>query len=202
MNNALQLEPNGWSIGDANALVREIDAELAEREANYPRLIAKGRMNKHMAEQLLAIVRDIRADLLFAFAPLGGGELRGERIDPAIAWRSKVQWINRELASHRERDEELINKGRLDRAKSQRAIGALEQLRRLYWGQMFMWEPETGSAAETYLRTLRATDPNAIERMRELRQSELARAFRQTVREHVAAVELEADSQRQGELVA
>jgi hypothetical protein len=198
----MNLEDTGWGVRDVVALVQEIDRDLADREASYPALINKGRMDKRAAEQSLAIVRDIRADLLFAFAPIGDGESRGARLEPAIAWRSKVRWISAELEQRQERSEELIKKGRLDRQQAQRSISAMEQLKRLYWERLFMWEPEPGSQAAAYLDAIGALHPNAVDRRRELWEGELGRAYRQTVREHMAAVELEADEQRQGELAA
>lgn len=198
----MNFEDTGWGVRDVAALVREIERDLSEREAQYPGHVAKGRMNQREAEQHLAIIRDIRADLLFAFAPLGDGEIRAERLEPAIAWRSKVRWIAAELAERNERSEELIRKGRLERDAAQRAIAAMEQLRRLYWVRLFMWEPEPGSQAAAYLEAVHKLHPNATERRRELTNGELGRAYRQTVREHVAAVELEEDEHRQGELAA
>lgn len=198
----MNLTDTGWGVRDVIALVQEIDRDLADREAQYPSLVAKGRMDRREADARLAISRDIRADLLFAFAPLGDGEIRGERLEPAIAWRSKVRWINGELEERRSRSAELIRKGRLDERIAERAIAALEQLHRLYWARLFMWEPEPASQAAAYLEAIRKLHPNATERRRELFNGELGRAYRQTVREHVAAVELESDPQRQGELAA
>jgi hypothetical protein len=195
------MDGEAWGIRNAIELVREIDRDLAEREAQYPEQVRKGRLNSREADARLAIIRDIRADLLFAFAPLGGGEIRGQRLEPALAWRSKVRWISAELEERRDRSEELIRKGRLDRNQAQRSISALEQLRRLYWEKLFMWEPEPGSPAAAYLDAINKLHPNATERREELLRGELGRAYRQTVREHLAAVELES-SQKQGELAA
>jgi hypothetical protein len=75
-------EENGWGVRDVAGLVRELERDLSDREAQYPALVTKGRMNIREVEQQLAILRDIRADLLFAFAPLGDGEIRHERSSP------------------------------------------------------------------------------------------------------------------------
>lgn len=200
----MTLDGEAWGIRNAIELVREIDRDLADREARYPQLVSKGRLDKRAAEQQLAISRDIREDLLFAFAPLGDGEIRlgDQRGEPAIAWRSKVRWISAELEERRASSEELIRKGRIDANQAQRGISAMEQLRRLYWDRLFMWEPEPGSEAAAYLEAIRKLHPNATERRDELYRGELGRAYRQTVREHVAAVELENDQARQGELAA
>jgi hypothetical protein len=198
-----QLEDcGGWGVKDVVALVQEIERDLSDRERQYPELVRKGRLNEREADAKLAIIRDIRADLLFAFAPLGDGEIRADRLDPAIAWRSKVRWINAELEQRRAVSEELVRKGRLDAAQAARSIATLEQLRRLYWERLFMWEPEPGSPAAAYLEASKRLHPNATERRQELYAGELGRAFRQTIREHIAAVELESDAARQGELAA
>lgn len=196
-------EENGWGVSDVAGLVRELERDLSDREAQYPALVTKGRMNIREVEQQLGILRDIRADLLFAFAPLGEGEIRhAARSEPAIAWRSKVRWIKLELEQRRDRSEELIRKGRLDGNQAQRSISAMEQLRRLYWERLFMWEPEPGSQAAAYLEATGKLHPNATERRDELYNGELGRAFRQTIRDHIAMVELENSQGRQGELAA
>jgi hypothetical protein len=199
----VNLDGEGWGIRDAAELVREIDRDLGEREAKYPDLVRRGRMTQHEAEARLAIVRDIREDLLFAFTPVPLGTVRLEcvRAAPAIAWRSKVRWINAELEERRGRSEDLIRKGRLDANQAQRSISVMEQLRRLYWEKLFMWEPEPGSQAAAYLEAIRKLDPNALERRQELFAGELGRAYRQTVRDHQAIVEAESDV-AQGQLVA
>lgn len=199
----MNLDGEGWGVRDAAELVREIDRDLGDRESQYPELVNKGRMDKRDADYRLAVIRDIREDLLFAFAPLGDGQVRlcDIRTAPAIAWRSKVRWINGELEERSSRSEELIRKGRLDPNQAQRSISAMEQLRRLYWDKLFMWEPEPGSQAAAYLEATRKLSPNATDRRLELYNGELGRAFRQTVREHMAALELES-GERQRELVA
>lgn len=200
----MNLHDTGWGVRDVVRLVQEIDRDLAEREASYPQLVTKGRMDRRDADYRLAVVRDIREDLLFAFAPLGEQEIRlcDIRPAPAIAWRSKVRWINAELEERRGRSEELIKKGRLDANQAQRSIAALEQLRRLYWERLFMWEAEPGSQAAAYLEAIAKLHPNATDRREELFKGELGRAYRQTIRDHVAMVELENSQGRQGELAA
>jgi hypothetical protein len=197
------LDGEGWGIRGAAELVREIDRDLAEREAGYPELVRKGRMNEREADYQLAAIRDIREDLLFAFAPVPEGSCRLSdlRPAPAIAWRSKVRWIEAQLAERKERSEELIRKGRLAPNDAQRKISTIEQLRRLYWERLFMWEPEPGSQAAAYLEAIRKLSPNATERRAELFSGELGRAYRQTVREHLAALDAEQGS-AQGELAA
>jgi len=199
----MNLDPNGWGVRDAGALVRLIDQDLAAREADYPEAIRKGRMDQRSADARLAIVRDIRADLLFAFSPLGPSEIRFARPTPAIAWRSKVRWINHELDElQSDKVREAVRKGRRDGNATQAAISIMEQLKRLYWDRLFMWEPEQGSEAAAYLEQLGRIPAGNVERRRELSDGELGRAYRQTVREHLAAVELERDPTRQGELAA
>jgi hypothetical protein len=196
-----KLDGEGWGIADAAALVAEIDRDLADREAHYPDQARKGRIAQEEADYLVGLIGDIRADLLFAFAPLAPGELRGsyERPNPRVTWSAKVKWINGELEHRCKRLPDLVAKGRLTQADADRRIGAIEQLRRLYWNKLFQWQPPEGPAIE-YLRALRsAVDARADTSA--LRSSEGAKIYRELVRRHMAAVEQES-GQAQGELVA
>jgi hypothetical protein len=197
------LDGQSWGISDAAALVAEIDRDLGERQASYPELVRKGRLNAEEGDYLLSVVRDIREDLLFAFAPLGDGEIREtwERGDWRVTWANKVRWIDLDLTDCRQRFPELVAKGRLDGNAAQRRIGALEHLRRLYWNNMFQWQPPEGPALD-YLKANRAQVLSGAgkEARDALFKSEGAKLYRETVRRHMAAVE--AEDAEQGRLVA
>jgi hypothetical protein len=99
------LDGEGWGIRGAAELVREIDRDLAEREGGYPELVRKGRMNEREADYQLAAIRDIREDLLFAFAPVPEGSCRLSDLRPDAGDR-------------------LAQQGPLDRGAARRAQGA------------------------------------------------------------------------------
>jgi hypothetical protein len=196
----MNLNGEEWGVSDAAALVAEIDRDLGERESHYPDQVKKGRISQKEADYLVGLIRDIREDLGFAFAPLGPNEIRAtwERPNPHVTWRAKVQWINGELEQRRKRFPELVAKGRLSGNDAQRRISAMEQLRRLYWNKLFQWRPPEGPASD-YLRALRSAVDAGAETAA-LRSSEGAKVYRELVRRHMADVELEEGAQ--GELAA
>jgi hypothetical protein len=196
----MNLDGDAWGVSDAAALVAEIDRDLAEREGHYPEQVRKGRLGQKEADYLVGLIRDIREDLAFAFAPLAPHEIRAtcERPNPHVTWRDKVRWINGELEHRRQRFPELVAKGRLSDTDAQKRISAMEQLRRLYWNKLFQWRPPEGPAND-YLRALRAAADAGAD-TKALRVSEGARIYRDLVRRHLADVELEENAQ--GELAA
>lgn len=200
----MTLNGEAWGVSDAAALVAEIERDLAEREASYPELVSKGRMDKLEANYRVSLIRDIRDDLMFAFRPLAAGEIleTWERGDWRVTWREKVRWIDRELGDRRARAPELIAKGRLSANDAQRRISTMEHLRRLYWNSLFQWQPPEGPALD-YLKAQKAAARSGAPRaaLLAIRQGEGARLYRELVRRHMAELEAEEDD-RQGRLVA
>lgn len=196
----LPLDGEAWGIRDAATLVAEIDRDLAERQAHYPDQVRKGRISQREADYLVDLICDIRDDLMFAFAPVKAGELRDtwERPKPRVTWRDKVRWLEGELEHRRTRLPELVRKGLISGNDAQVRLSVIEQLRRLYWNNLFQWQPPEGPALD-YLRALRSS-VGAGAKLEELRKSEGARIYRELVRKHLATVELEREEQ--GELVA
>jgi hypothetical protein len=192
------LDGTTWGIADAAALVAGIDRELAVRETAFPELVTKGRVRQEEADWNLGVIRDMRADLLFAFASVEG-EIRGswDRPDNSVTWADKVRWIERELEDARRRFPELVAKGRIDAADAQRRTSTLEHLRRLYWNRMFQWRPPEGPGLD-YLRSLEALG-HAGARVKP--GSEGQRIYREHVRAHLALVDQES-ADAQGRLVA
>lgn len=188
----MQLDGEAWGIRDATALVAEIDRDLGDRQAHYPEQVRKGRLDQREADYRLELIRDIREDLLFAFAPPRAGEIRAtfERGNWRVTWRDKVRWIERELANRQEHYPERVNKGRMTAEEAEQRIAAIANLRRLYWNKLFQWQPPDGPALE-YLKTASAPI-----------NCEGAEIYRELVRRHAAELELEEAGNKQGELVA
>lgn len=194
---------DNWGIHDAALVIAEIDRELADREVSDKALVEKGRLDPREAEHRARVVGDIREDLYIAFAPIPNGEIQYwcERLGPAVSWNDKVAWINRELDLREEHYPQMVKKGRLTIDDMEDRIKAIRQLRRLYWEQMFMWEPPEGPAMD-YLRALRAA---AIEgrgsvAVTPLRKSEGRKIYQEHIRQHMAAIA--SDKAKQGELAA
>jgi hypothetical protein len=116
-----------------------------------------------------------------------------------VRWRAKVRWIDGELEKRRADYPELVAKGRLLEADARIKIKMLATLRRLYWCDLFMWEPEPGPAAEWLeaIRRRKSADVTEIDRAIPLGRA----TMRELVRRHQAAVEIE-EGQAQGRLVA
>lgn len=184
-----------FSIADAAAFVDAIDAELEATTRANVELVRKGRLTGQEAEYVTALVRDVRSDLVHAFGPLDIGASY-ERADPAVSWHDKNRWIGRELEQRAADYPELVRKGRMTEAEAKIGLRIMATLRRLYWRELFMWDPEPGPALEW----LRAT--RAIDRMMGTDEAypEGRTLYRQLVRKHLAAVELE--DGEQGRLVA
>jgi hypothetical protein len=193
-----QLDGTSWGILDAAAIVAEIDRDLAEREAHYPEQQRKGRLDKSEADYLLELIRDIREDLQSDFAPLQPGEIREPR-KPRVTWPLKTRWIRGELEHRRKRLPDLVAKGRITELDCERRIGTMEQLERLYWNRMFMWEPPVQEARD-YLAA-RSAAARSGAGSQSLDGSEGQRIYRDSVRAHLSAVALES-GQAQGELAA
>jgi hypothetical protein len=198
MSNAA-LDGTAWGVADAAMLIATIDVELAEREATDRELLTKGRIDPLEADWRKAVIADIREDLLFAFAPLDAGDIRStwDRSDRRVTWHDKVRWIERELADRRAGYPELVAKGRIEEGEARRRVRALGELRRLYWCQMFQWEP-SDPAARDYLAAVRKTvDRRGGEgKLEELRQSDGYRAYREHVRAHMRVLDQEAAAVR------
>lgn len=184
-----------WGIADAAAFVAAIDRELEAATRESVELERKGRQTKAESDYVAALLRDVRSDLAFAFGPIAG-----VREDPAVRWRDKVRWMKRELGDRRERFPELVTKGRMTEADARLKIRTIAALVRLYWNQLFMWEPDAQPAAD-YLQTLRRNVNASVAELAKLRASEGAQIYRELVRRHMADVELEGE-ETQGRLVA
>jgi hypothetical protein len=194
-----ELDGQGWGIGDAAALVAEIDRDLTDRQSHYPEQVRKGRISQQEADYLVGLIGDIREDLTFEFAILQPGQIHDpHQRKPRVTWRDKIRWIDGELERRRDRLPELVAKGRLTQDDCDKRIRAIEQLRRLYWNRMFMWEAPAGPARE-YLEALHSAVLAGAD-TKLLYSSEGARIYRELVRKHLAAVELETGAQ--GELAA
>lgn len=186
------------AIADAAAFVAAIDQELAELGRDHVDQVRKGRLTQHEADYVVGLLRDIRSDLAHAFGPLSFGQTI-ERSDPAAPWRNKVRWITGELERRRADYPELIAKGRILNQDARVKIKMLATLHRLYWRELFMWEPEAGPALEwlNAIRRHKSGDTAAIDRAIPLGRA----TMRELARKHQAAVAVE-DGQAQGELVA
>jgi hypothetical protein len=186
------------NIADATAFVAAIDKELDElARANVER-VRKGRLTQAEADYVVGLLRDVRSDLAHAFGPVELGRSI-ERADPAVRWRDKVRWIGAELEA-RERDyPERTAKGRMTEADAKIGIRVMKTLRRLYWRELFMWEPEPGPALE-WLQRIRRCAPSEIAAV-DAAIPDGRRLKRELVRRHMALLELE-DGQAQGELAA
>jgi hypothetical protein len=185
-----------WGIADAAAFVAAIDRELEAATRDAIELERKGRQTKAESDYVAALLRDVRSDLAHAFGPIAG-----VRADPAVRWRDKVRWMKRELADRRERYPELVSKGRMTEPDARLKIRTIAALVRLYWNQLFMWEPDAQPAID-YLAELRRTfDAGDTAALRELGSSDGAKIYRELVRKHLADVELESE-EAQGRLVA
>lgn len=193
-----ELDGTEWGIAEAGALVAAIDLELAETRATNDALLQKGRIDQREADWRSGIVTDMREDLLHAFAPLAGGEIR-EPHDSRVTWSDKVRWINLELEERRARYPDLVAKGRITEAQASRRIAAIAALRRLYWERMFQWLPPEGPALE-YLRALRSAANAGVKGRALLGRSAGHRLYQDLVRAHVA--ELERERGGEGRLVA
>lgn len=187
-----------FSIADAAAFVGTIDQELADTALEHVDLLRKGRIAEQESQYVVALLRDIRADLAHAFGPLGVGECV-ERDEPAVRWRDKVRWIKRELEQRRADYPELVAKGRILEASARRKLRMLGTLHRLYWRELFMWEPDPGPALE-WLTEIRRNKLGNIEAI-DARIPEGRQMKHDLVRKHMAALELE-DTEGQGKLVA
>jgi hypothetical protein len=185
-----------FSINDAAAFVAAIDAELDQAARASAALVRKGRLSPAESGYVVGLLRDVRSDLAHAFGPMDPGGCL-ERPDPAVRWRDKVRWIRQELET-RERDyPELVAKGRITPTDMRLKIRMLRTLGRLYWRELFMWEPDPGPALDFLLAIRRSKIPpedldRAIPGGREL--------YRELVRRHAASLELEESGQM--ELVA
>lgn len=185
-----------FKIADAAAFVAAIDRELDERARENVLLVRKGRLSQREADYLTELLRDVRSDLAHAFGPLAIGAAI-ERADPAVRWRAKVKWVAGELA-HTDDYPELVRKGRMTIEDAKRKTRMIATLHRLYWRELFMWEPDTGPALDFLLaiRSRKTATSEEIDRA----VPNGREAYRELVRKHVAGLELEAAKQM--ELVA
>jgi hypothetical protein len=192
---------DNWGIPDAALVIAEIDRELGERELADQALVARGRIDPREAEHRARVIKDLRDDLRFAFAPIPDGEILQwcERLEPAATWDEKVSWINRELELREEHYPALVAKGRLSIDDMKKRIEAIKQLRRLYWEQLFMWQPPEGPARD-YLDALRKAATTGARVVTPLRKTEGARLYRELIRRHMETVANE--KLQQGELAA
>jgi hypothetical protein len=186
-----------FSIADAAAFIGAIDQDLADCAAAHVDQVRKGRLTQHEADYVVGVLRDIRSDLVHAFGPLDVGACL-EREEAAVRWRAKVRWINGELEARRSSYPELVAKGRLEERAAKRKLAMLRTLHRLYWRELFMWEPDPGPALEFLLAIRKRKDATADEIDRLIPRGR--QIYRELVRKHVAAVELEDGGQM--ELVA
>jgi hypothetical protein len=189
----MSMNGEAWGIGDAAAFVAAIDRELEAAARSNVELVRKGRQTQAESDYVVALLRDVRSDLAHAFGPYS--ETGGLRADPAVSWRDKIRWISRELDDRREKYPELVAKGRMTEADAKLGIRTIAALRRLYWNQLFMWEPDAPAAAD-YLIQLRRRSPASAAELEQLRSSEGARIYRELVRKHLADVELEENGQQ------
>lgn len=191
------------AVADAAAFIAELDLDLAERDDRMAEAIAKGRMHASEADHVSGLIRDLRADLLHAFAPVPEGEPRESinREAPDFAWPAKVAWIRAELAALEAAAPEAVAKGRMTAEHAWGRIDAFRLLLRLYWRDMFMWLPPAGPALD-YLQDRRGKTLAGVggAELRAHMASDGGKLFRQMVRDHLALVA--ADNPQQGELAA
>lgn len=188
------MDSNGWGIADAAAFVAAIDRELELATTGSVELVRKGRLTQQESEYVVGLLRDVRSDLAHAFGPFDPD--RVQRQDPAVSWRSKIQWIKRELADRRELYPELVRKCRLTEDEARRGIRVIAALHRLYWQQLFMWVPDEQPAIDYLARIREAKNASSAE-LEALRSSEGAKIYRELVRKHMAAVDNEEHGQRE-----
>lgn len=187
-----------FSIADAAAFIAAIDAELEATTRTNVEAVRKGRLTAQEADYVTALIRDIRSDLVHAFGPLEIGQ-SFERPDAAVSWHNKNRWIGRELEDRTEQYPELVAKGRLTRQEAAIGIRVMTTLRRLYWKELFMWDPEPGPALD-FVRACRRYPPTGFGDSIEKIHGAGRTLYRELVRKHLAAVELEDGAQ--GRLVA
>lgn len=189
-----------FSIADAAAFVGAIDQDLADTVRDNVELVRKGRLTQREADYVVGLLRDIRSDLFHAFStvPFESGVCL-ERADPVIPWRDKVRWIKLELERRRADYPELVTKGRLLEREARLKLAMVRTLHRLYWRELFMWEPDPGPALD-WLRAIRRNKLAALGGLDE-QIPDGRRLKMELVRKHMATLELE-DGKAQGELVA
>jgi hypothetical protein len=189
-----------FSIADATAFVGASDQELADVGRDHVDQVRKGRLTQREADYVVALLRDVRSDLAHAFTviPWQTGESI-ERGDPAVRWRAKVRWIKQELEARSRDYPELVAKGRLLERDAKLKLRMIATLHRLYWRELFMWEPEPGPALE-WLQEIRRCKLGNVDAI-DARIPDGRRMKMELVRKHMAELELE-DGQAQGELVA
>lgn len=188
-----------WGIWDAAAMVAAIDAELGRMAARHETLLAKGRIDPRVAAYHADLAGDIRADLAHCFGPFDPAK-GWERPPPVLPWRDKVRWIGAELDERREKCPDLVAKGRMTEADAADGIHLFGQLRRLYWNNAFMWEPEE-EEARAYVLALRSADKLDEARIAELRAGPGYRRMQEAMRAHLVLLEQESGD-AQGRLVA
>lgn len=187
-----------FSIADAAAFVGAIDDELGAATRDHVELVRKGRLTQVEADYVIELLRDIRSDLCHAFGPLDVGATI-ERDGPAVRWRAKVRWINNELDRRNETYPEAVRKGRMTEREGKLGIRLIRTLHRLYWRELFMWEPDPGPALEFLLMIRKSKTASAEDIDRAIPHGR--QAYRELVRKHMAELEIE-DGKTQGELVA
>lgn len=181
-------------IADAAAFVAAIDRDLAAIAADHADKVRKGRLSQQESDYVVGLVRDIRSDLVHAFGAMPRVSI--ERPDPAVSWRDKVRWISRELDDRRATYPELVAKGRMTEADARLGERIMAHLRRLYWRELFMWEPEPGPALEWLIRIRRRPVGDSGAAI----DAELPHGkqqYRELARKHFANVELEDQPQQQ-----
>jgi hypothetical protein len=188
-----------FAIADAAAFVAAIDQELADVAAAHVDQVRKGRLSQKEADYVVAVLRDMRSDLAHAFSviPWQSGDSI-ERPDPAVPWRQKVRWVKLELEQRRADYPELVRKGRLEESVARRKLAMIRTLHRLYWRELFMWEPDPGPALD-WLQAIRRCKLGEISAI-DARIPDGRRLKRELVRKHMAELELEENGQM--ELVA
>jgi hypothetical protein len=187
-----------FKIADAAAFVAAIDRELAGCTRDHVDMVRKGRLTQAESDYVVGLLRDIRADLIHAFGPLEPGASI-EQPGPAVRWRAKVRWINGELERRQSAYPELVVKGRLTDQDAKIGLRLMSTLRRLYWRELFMWEPDPGPALDFLLaiRSRKVASNEDLDRLIPHGRE----TYRELARKHFAAIELE-DAAAQGELVA
>lgn len=168
-----------FSIADAAAFVAAIDAELERTTRENVERVRKGRQSQAESDYVVGLLRDVRSDLTHAFGPL---HVCFERADPVVRWRDKVRWISRELEARNRDYPELVRKGRMTEADARTGIRVIKTLYRLYWRELFMWEPEPGPALEWLTDIRRRVTPDA---------PPPPPLYRELVRKHAEQVALE-----------
>lgn len=172
-------------VARRDAIVAELERELAHRERIYPDWIAKCRMSEQEAGYQLGVWREILDNVRECLA---GASCNVTAI--AVAWREKVKALERELDYRTRLYPEWIDKGRLDQADADRQLELVAMVRDLYWRHLFAWLPPAGPA-RTFVDALRSgtrlEDPAARE------------AYELAVADHLHAVD--GDGANQAELL-